>query len=236
MSGQAQKKPENRNAMSFSTVIASSVHDMKNSLSMLLNTLDEVNLTCNGNEFAVEKFNQLQYEGQRLNNHLIQLLAIYRLDQSHWSINVQENDVEEFLEESVLQYEALLKPKGIEISCSCESGTTGYFDRELVAGVVNNIINNAYRYSKDKIHLSCSRDGDYLVISIKDNGGGYPSFMLVDNSQGLGAIDFSSGSTGLGLYFSHLVASSHQAQGKCGFIKCSNDGIDGGGKFSIYLP
>jgi len=236
MSAQGAKKLKNEQSLDFSSVIASSVHDMKNSLSMLLCTLDEVGLGCAEKGCDGDKFSQLQYEGQRLNNHLIQLLAIYRLDQSDWSVNVQENDIEEFLEESVLQYEALLSPKGIEISSNCSSGLAGYFDRDLVAGVVNNVVNNAYRYSKDKIRLSGAREGDYLVISIEDNGGGYPDSMLVDGEKNPGNIDFATGSTGLGLYFSALVARSHSYQGKCGFIKCSNEGIDGGGKFSIYLP
>jgi len=236
LNGKAAKKTTAEKILDFSTVIASSVHDMKNSLGMLLCTLDEVGLSCASGGGCADKFSQLQYEGQRLNNHLIQLLAIYRLDQSQWSIHVQENDLEEFLEESVLQYESLLAPKGIKITASCEDGLIGYFDRDLVAGVVNNIINNAYRYSKSQIRLSAQREHDYLVISVEDNGSGYPEFMLVDSDQGLGSINFNSGTTGLGLYFSHLVAKSHLAHGHCGHIKCSNEGIDGGGKFSIYLP
>jgi signal transduction histidine kinase len=222
--------------MDFSTVIASSVHDMKNSLSMLLNSLEEIHSDCSQNGCETDKFSQLQYEGQRLNNHLIQLLSIYRLDQASWPVNIQEIEVEDFLEECVLQYQTLLAPKGIEISAISQNDLTGYFDRDLVAGVVNNVVNNAYRYSKDKIHLNAKRENGFLVISIEDNGSGYPPSMILDASQGFSGIDFKTGSTGLGLYFSSLVAQSHQSQGECGYIKCSNDGIDGGGKFSIYLP
>lgn len=232
------KGPEQgaRPALDFSSVIAGSVHDMKNSLSMLLNSLEEVRNDCSQNGCETEQFSQLQYEGQRLNNHLIQLLAIYRLDQASWPLNIQEIDVGDFLEESVLQYETLLAPKGIDITADSESALQGYFDRDLVAGVVNNVVNNAYRYSKDKIRITAKQENGYLVIAIEDNGRGYPPSMLLDASQELGDIDFNSGSTGLGLYFSSLVAQSHQAQGKCGYIKCCNEGIDGGGKFSIYLP
>lgn len=223
--------------LDFPTVMASSVHDMKNSLSMLLCTLDDITSVCgNGHCESTSKFAQLQYEGQRLNNHLIQLLTIYRLDQSDYSINVQETDLDEFLEESVLQYETLLSPKGIEITAICEQGLTGYFDRELVAGVVNNVVNNAYKYSKDKIRLTGRHENGYVVISIEDNGRGYPPAMLCDNTSVQTDINFHTGSTGLGLYFSSLVARSHQVKTKQGFIRCSNDGIQGGGKFSIYLP
>ena len=236
MAARNAKKTDVGPAMDFSSVIASSVHDMKNSLSMLLCSLDEVGVSCAANGCDREKFAHLQYEGQRLNNHLMQLLTIYRLDQSEWSVNIQENDIAEFLEESILQYENLLSPKGIRVTATCDDGLTGYFDRDLVAGVVNNVVNNAYRYSKDKILLSGAREGNYLVISIEDNGNGYPASMLFDEKKGLGNIDFNAGNTGLGLYFSERVAQSHEARGNRGYIRCSNDGIDGGGKFSIYLP
>ena len=127
-------------------------------------------------------------------------------------------------------------PKGIAIETVCEAELVGFFDRELVSGVVNNVITNAYRYSKDKIRLCGKREGDFVVISVEDNGAGYPAAMLCDYSHGTSGVSFSTGSTGLGLYFSSLVASSHKNRDLAGFIRCTNDGIDGGGCFSIYIP
>lgn len=224
-------------SLDFSTVIASSVHDMKNSLSMLLYTLDEIAGQCDPIECpASAKFLQLQYEGQRVNNHLIQLLTIYKMGNSQCATNFTEQYLDDFLDECALQYEGLLTPKGIDIESNCEAGLVSYFDRELVAGVVNNVINNAYRYSRNKIRLSGKQEDGYVVISIKDNGAGYPPAMLCDSSRGVSGVNFSTGSTGLGLYFSSLVAEAHENQGRKGFIRCTNDGIEGGGCFSIYIP
>ncbi|WP_455205107.1 sensor histidine kinase [Kaarinaea lacus] len=223
--------------LDFNTVIASSVHDMKNSLSMLLCTLDEITMQCDPAVCqSSSKFSQLQYEGQRVNNHLIQLLAIYKIENSTYSANVSEHLLEDFLEESALQSEALLAPKGIAVECDCPVNLMGFFDREMVAGVVNNVVNNAYRYSKDRIRLSARQNGDFIEISVEDNGRGYPNNMLCEHSDQLTAVNFKSGSTGLGLYFSSLVAKMHKNKGKQGYIVCSNDGIDGGGRFSIFIP
>ena len=225
------------NSLEFSTVLASSVHDMKNSLSMLLGTLDDITMRCGGTECpSSQKFAQLQYEGQRVNNHLIQLLAIYKIENAMYSPIVDEHPMQDFLEESALQSEALLSPKGIAVECDCDPDLIAFFDREMVAGVVNNVVNNAYRYSKDKIRLSASQRDGYVQISIEDNGNGYPENMLCEHSDQLTGINFKSGSTGLGLYFSSLVAKMHKNKGRQGYIACSNDGIDGGGKFSIFLP
>jgi signal transduction histidine kinase len=222
--------------LEFSTVLASSVHDMKNSLSMLLCTLDDITVTCTPDCPSSDKFSQLQYEGQRLSNHLIQLLAIYKIENQLYSGNIAEHALEDFLEECALQSEALLTPKGISIECECPAELMGFFDREMVAGVVNNVVNNAYRYSKDRIRLSARAQDGYTIISVEDNGAGYPQNMLCAHSDQLTGVNFKSGSTGLGLYFSALVAKMHKNKGKQGFIACANDGIDGGGRFSIYLP
>ncbi|MFV2055484.1 MAG: sensor histidine kinase [Thiohalomonadales bacterium] len=224
-------------SLDFASVIASAVHDMKNSLSMLLYSVDEIRTTCGPAKCeSGKKFDQLHYEGQRVNNHLIQLLAIYRIDHANYRPNIVEHEVDDFLFESQSAYEPLLAPKGIQISTHCEAGLLGFFDRELVAGVVNNVVNNAYRYSKDKILLTAEMVDGYLAIHIDDNGEGYPDHMLCNTTTLSTKIDFGTGSTGLGLYFSAMVARAHKNKLKRGYIRCSNDGIDGGGRFSIFLP
>ena len=51
-------------------------------------------------------------------------------------------------------------------------------------------------------------ENGYLVLSIEDNGSGYPENMLQEGSQAKTKISISSGSTGLGLYFASIVANS----------------------------
>jgi len=222
--------------LDFSTVLASSVHDMKNSLSMLLNTIEDIAQQCDPGTFEAEKLTLLQYEGQRVNNHLIQMLSIYKIENSQCTVNMSEHCVADFLEESALLHEPLLTPKGILIETSCDPDLMGFFDREMVAGVINNIVNNAYRYSKDRIRLSSSIVDGYMVISVEDNGEGYPESMLCEDRDIFTIGENQLGSTGLGLYFSSLVANQHKNKDKSGFIRCTNEGIDGGGRFDFYFP
>jgi hypothetical protein len=49
-------------------------------------------------------------------------------------------------------------------------------------------------------------------------------------------IDINTGSTGLGLYFSMLVAKSHTNKDREGYISIVNGGSLGGGVFTIYIP
>jgi len=230
MSNDAQK-------LDFATVIASAVHDMKNSLTLLLDTLDdaadEQNIVATPMQ---EKLLQAQHEGKRLNRNLIQLLALYRLERSQLFINITENSVAELLEDVAMESQQLLDARNIKLEIDCDSGLIGYFDRELITGIVNTIINNSYRYTKNTIRLCGEKQGDYLCIHIEDNGPGYPDKMLHGGSNTDSPIDFQTGSTGLGLYFAAQVAQMHSNGKRHGYTETSNAGINKGGRFSLFLP
>lgn len=224
------------NQLSFSTILASSVHDIKNSLSMLLGTLDQLEGNCGPTCPAADKVNQLRYQGQRLNSDLVQLLSIYKIENKEYTPNIAEHNLGDYLQECVHTYAPILTPRGIVIEAVYDAELVGYFDREMVAGVINNVVNNAYKYSRSRICLSAAASDGYVVLSVADDGQGYPPSMLRTGGVDAGPTDFMSGSTSLGLYFASLVAHMHINQGRRGFVRCANEGIDGGGKFSLMLP
>ena len=47
----------------------------------------------------------------------------------------------------------------------------GFFDRDLIAGVLTNIINNLYVYTRDAMEIKVENKDDFLAIHVKDNGG-----------------------------------------------------------------
>lgn len=223
--------------LDFSTMLASSIHDMKNSLGMLLGTLEKIMQQCGPNVCAsYSNFFQLQYEGKRVNDHLIQLLALYRIDNSQYLVNISEIYVNDFLEESLLAHQDMLTYRKIHIDVSCPDDLRWFFDRELISGAMTNVINNLYKYTRDKVQITAEEKDSYLVIRIEDNGPGYPDKMLSSDNKTQQDLSFSSGNTGLGLYFATLAAKMHKNKGKVGYISTSNDGIDGGGCFSVFLP
>ena len=237
-------QPQNGDIMStkqqqldFTSILANSVHDMKNSVSMLIGALDDINDRCGQNDCSSQAlFSQLRYEGKRLNSNLIQVLMLYRVNNSEYALNVTENDVCEVLEECYLENEGILSFKGIDLELSCPDDLMGFFDRELVAGMINSVINNAYKYAKDKIRIGARRENGYLTLFVEENGNGYPDFMLHGNVDAQHQVNFKTGSTGLGLLFTSTIARMHTHQGKTGYITTTNDGIDGGGRFTLYLP
>lgn len=224
------------NPIDFSLLLASSVHDIKNSLGMLLSSLDEViDISKEERPEHRKNYSILRGEASRINNALIYLLGLYRLQNQQLSLNLEEVFVEDFLEEQVESQKLLFEVNDVEVSIDCDDNLTGYFDENMIAGVVNNILVNCAKYTNDKISLSASIEDNFLTINIIDNGNGYPKNIIdhIDNSSR--SIDFNSGSTNLGLFFSQQIASIHKNKGKTGSIALSNL-VGGGGCFTLMLP
>lgn len=226
------KKP-----LDFAFILGSAVHDVKNSLGLLMNSLDDF-VTANPpkNDSDTKAVVALNYEASRINNDLMQLLSIYRLDTDRLFLAVEEHFVEEFLDDELLVHQTLLQMKQLDVELDCEEDLCWYFDSALLKSVINNVLVNTIRYTKDKVRIAAEAKGDYLCITIEDNGRGYPDDLQKDPAEYLSRIDFNTGSTGLGLYFSGKVADMHQNQDNKGYIEVDNKSSLGGGAFRIYLP
>ncbi len=221
----------------FSFVLASSVHDMKNSLGMLLNTLAEVMVQYppQNNEHA-KSYAVLEYEAARINSELIQLLSLYRVDHDQVRAHIDECMLIDVLSEQVARNHGLLQTRNLDLVLQCEESLVGYFDSDLVGGVINNILVNCARYSKHKLILSAQQTTEGLCIAIEDDGPGYPQDMLNASTFAEPSVSFASGRPHLGLMFANKVALMHRNKTQQGFIRLTNESSLGGGCFSLYLP
>ena len=75
----------------------------------------------------------------------------------------------------------------------------------------------------------------YLKISVIDDDPGYPNAMLRSDVENVSRVSFKTGSSGLGLYFAAVIEQAHRNKERRGYVGVSNDGLGGGGKFSLYL-
>lgn len=219
----------------FSMVLANAIHDMKNSISMLIDGLERIDMR-GINESAQGSLPKLRYEGKRINNGLVHLLTLYRISESSYSLMMAEHNVEEMLFECKCENEDLLSLKGIAIDTDVEGDLQYFFDRELIASVINSVLNNAYKYTKDRILLRAYVKDGYLSLLIEDNGPGYPAFMMELDPEQQREISYKTSSTGLGTYFAATIAKMHRYRDRQGSIVIDNNGIDGGGRFEIRLP
>lgn len=223
-------------SMDFSIVLAGCIHDVKNSLSILINRVAEVSAAIEDgeNRLALE---QLQYQGKRINSHLIQLLVLYRIDQAQYFANISETGIRDLIADTLDPYIPMFTNKNITVSVCCSDDLYWYIDSDLIQGVLVNIMNNLYIYAESRIEIAAWQENQTFVLQIKDDGPGYPDEVFdVSMRDAQKRFSFKSSNTGLGLFFSEMAAEMHQNSGKKGYITMSNDGIDGGGCFSIVLP
>lgn len=222
--------------MQFSDVLACTIHDIKNSLGMIINTLEEFASDPDSGLADNPKAAVLQLEARRVNNDFIQLLTLYKLGGEQLIPNIAEHSLEDFIDDIVVENQSLANSHGIHIDFDYDPMLSGYFDEDLVRGVINNAIDNAQRYTRDRLLLKAEAIDGYSVIRVEDNGRGFPASMLELQKNLEPEEGFKGGHTHLGLYFSNQIAKLHKNKGREGFILLENGKNLEGGSFSVWLP
>ncbi|WP_040439769.1 sensor histidine kinase [Algicola sagamiensis] len=223
--------------INFPAVLASSIHDMKNSLFMLIQSVDNLSQmleekdSVQGQELA-----KLHYEASRLNSNLLQLLGLYRADIDQLPFTIEEHFLDDLIEESVFKNQLYIEHHNIHVNFDIDPDISWYFDYDLVSHLINDAVINALRYCKDKIQISCHIFENELHISVEDDGRGYPEDMMASYEKPMETLDFSTGRTGLGIFFARLIAESHENHEHRGKIVLSNNSDLGGGVFTVVLP
>ncbi len=222
--------------MQFHDILASIIHDMKNSLSMVINTLDEITSNSTADIQQTPEIKLLQQEAKRLNNNLIELLTLYKIENERISANIDEIYMPDFLADIEAENRIAAMANDIKLTWQCDDDLHGFFDEGLIRGVINNLVGNGLRYTRSEMRVSACMDNGYLVIRVEDDGDGFPDHMLeaqenIDNHEQL-----LNGRTQLGIFFSSMVAKMHQNKSKVGFIRLENGRDLSGGCFSVSLP
>ena len=222
--------------------LASTAHDMKNSISVLSGTLESLLADASPRtESAYPQMAHMLYQTKRLNDNLIQLLALYKqVGKPEYPFDIQPLEIGHLVEQLVSADRILLKSRGITLETDYDPQLVWHFDEDLIIGVIGHAINNAIHYTRDKIRIAIAKVDGCLEIRVEDNGSGYPAAMLeagVSAMSGVhSGVNFLTNSTGLGLYFSSEVAKMHKHRERSGSLRLENGGKYGGGCFVLSLP
>lgn len=222
--------------------LASTAHDMKNSISVLSGTLEKLLAGADAPTGpGLPQMSHMLYQTRRLNDNLMQLLALYKqVGTPAYPLDIAALEIGHLLEQVVSAQRILLKSRGIALETEFDPKLVWHLDEDLIIGVVGHAINNAINYTTDKIRLAVANVDGCLEIRVEDNGGGYPAALLeagVSAMSGIhSGVNFLTNSTGLGLYFSSEVAKMHKHRQRSGALRLENGGAYGGGCFVLTLP
>lgn len=202
-------------SIDFSTILAAAVHDMKNSLQLQLQKLEQVAAQVAGSD-ASQSLADIHYEAQRLNSGLIQLLNLYRHEDDGLPLQLEMQLIDELIEDVVADSEFYAHHYNIRVTSEVDEGLNWYLDKQLISILLQDVIINAVRYAQQNVTIvACQRDG-HLLITVQDDGDGYPEQVLANANQGVygpQGTTLASGRTGLGLYFAQRIAASHRRAG-----------------------
>nr|WP_136252384.1 HAMP domain-containing sensor histidine kinase [Ningiella ruwaisensis] len=221
----------------FSSVIAVAIHDMKNSLSLLMQSIEQMSdVIPKEVTQAHNSLNSVHYEANRMNTTLVQVLSLYRAELNALPVNIDEVFIAELFDEIVETNAIYTKQQNIKVNLSVDEDLSWYLDRELIYLLLHDVLINAVRYGCKNISITADVRDDYLVVKVEDDGPGYPDSMLAMSSKVLDQHCISEGRTGLGLFFARLMAQTHKNGGKRGSIELANSKDTGGSIFTLRLP
>ena len=173
---------------------------------------------------------------QDLSRFVDSVLNLNRIENQNIKLNLQERDINKIIENTIQKLKYIADKKQIQINTELEPMFPIKLDPDLIQQSVQNLIENAIKYSPNGSSiLVCSEELDGQVqIQVADQGSGIANedleniFMKFYRSKDA-KISTVKGS-GLGLYLSHYFVRLHR-----GDIKVESE-MGMGSTFSLYIP
>ncbi|MFT4256366.1 MAG: two-component system sensor histidine kinase CreC [Pseudoxanthomonas sp.] len=173
---------------------------------------------------------------QRLTRTIDKLLALAEVEQHGWLHKRERIDVGALLAHADESFAARVQARGLHLSLHAPSAPLFIEgDEFLLQQALANLLDNAIAFSPDggEIELAAQRDGDAIIITVRDHGPGVPDYArerIFDRFYSLARPDTGLRSSGLGLPFVREVARLH------GGSVVLRDGDGGGTRASLRLP
>jgi len=227
----------NSTTINYKKILAAIGSDMRNSLTLMFQSLQTLSAQSQTSKtLSNDELTDLNYQVQRLNGDLTQLLALYNVEDDKLMININEEIVNDIIESALFQNDSYIESRGITVDVNINDSITWYLDRNLIIHLIDDIISNAVKYSQKHISIDVEIINDRLNISISDDSNGYPEEMIEAAVADIESLASNYGRMGIGLLFSKLIVLSHVNYGKCGTFLLENNSKLGGSTFTVQLP
>ena len=115
-------------------------------------------------------------EADRLNILVSDLLALSKMQSGAITINIEEFNIKEEIDNIFMYYKLLLEEEGYTINVDCADNLTVRGDAARIKQVFSNLINNAFKFcGEDKtVNIFVQKKGRYALCQIQDHGVGIP--------------------------------------------------------------
>lgn len=206
-------------------------HELRTPVSVIKSACEYAEKYGASPEEQRETIAMIRRQADKMSVLIGQLLSIARLDQGTGIINKEETNLTELVETVC---EGQVWPQS-RLICHAQQGITAYVDSGLMIRLLQNLIDNGFKYGKPEGHVwvSLEKDANEIRLSVRDDGIGigkeaqekvWQRFYQTDPSRG------GKGGAGLGLSIVQKIAQIHGGSMTLKSIQ------DHGSIFTLHLP
>jgi signal transduction histidine kinase/ActR/RegA family two-component response regulator len=218
--------------------LATLAHELRNPLAPLRTAL----YLARSSGAAVETIERLHGMMERQVNQMVRLvddlLDVARITQGKIALHLEPVEILRVVNGAMETTAPTVKQAGCEIVVSHPpSATHVQGDAVRLTQVLSNLINNAVKFSEpgESIQLTVSREGEEVVLAVKDSGIGIPADKLEEVFEMFSQLDRSlersKSGLGLGLALARQIVHMHG-----GTIRVWSAGPGLGSEFTVRLP
>ena len=176
-------------------------HDLRNPITVLKGT---VKLLRQGTADK-QTIDRLESYTQRIEQYVEAMSSIQRLEQ----MPLRVSECSYSLLRSELEDTTKLLAGTFQLSISAPDNGTVQIDHALFLIVAENLIGNAARFAKSEIIICLQQRENLLLLSVTDDGPGYPAELVQNGPKPFGKLNGDSAHFGMGLYSSQTLCLKH---------------------------
>ncbi len=210
-------------------------HELRNPLAPILTALEL--MTLRGEESSRREREIIERHVKHVVTLVGDLLDVSRIAQGKVTLENRPVDLALVIDDAVESVGPLIEERRHKLTVDAPAGLWVAGDAGRLCQVIANLLTNAARYTKREgaIAVAARREGDEIVVVVRDNGVGIPPELLPTLFdmfvQGKRTIERTEGGLGLGLSIVKSLVALH-----AGSVAVRSDGPGRGSEFEVRLP
>ena len=209
-------------------------HELRTPITVILAECDRAKRKDETKEDFLESIGVIEEQGKHMSELVQQLLSLTRMQHGTDKYPMRRADLSIFVESCCGEFVAADR-RGITLETDIEENVEAAYNPALMSRVVQNLLQNAYKYGKEGGHiwLSLRRHGSGAVLTVRDDGIGiskadqshiWQRFWQADAARG------DESGTGLGLSMVKEIAEFHG-----GSVSVESE-LGKGSTFTVNIP
>ena len=117
------------------------------------------------------------HNSERLSSMVSDLIDLSRIEYGDLKLNIKDLNFNEFMDSFLVSMKSVAKKRSIELNFNPNHRGLMYADSQALERVMNNLCDNAYKYSEagSSVEISTRDQGKMIKVMVSDSGEGVPS-------------------------------------------------------------